>query len=79
MERKMTQNKIHITSKIHTAPKIRKNIAEEVLQAFRTYLASHPAAYFDGMDSIAESLYIQFTETNPVESKEVIVQAKMRL
>ena len=45
MERKMTQNKIHITSKIHTAPKIRKNIAEEVLQAFRTYLASHPAAY----------------------------------
>lgn len=56
---------------IHTAPKIHKDTAEEVLQAFRTYLASHPAAYFDGMDSIAEFLYVQFTETNSVESKEV--------
>lgn len=56
---------------IHTDPKIHKDTAEEGLQAFRTYLASHPVSYFDGIDSIAEFLYIQFTETNPVESKEV--------
>lgn len=65
------ERKEKIALQIHTIPQIHKDTAEEVLQAFRTYLASHPATYFDGMDSIVEFLYIQFTETNPVESKEV--------
>lgn len=65
------ERKEKTASQIHIAPQIHKDTAEEILQAFRTYLASHPAIYFNGMDSIAEFLYIQFTETNPVESKEV--------
>lgn len=50
---------------------VHKDTAEQVLDIFRIHLLTHPDRYFNGIDFIAEFLYFQYTETNPVENETV--------
>ena len=55
----MTGEKIYRSGIVHT------DTAEQVLDAFRTHISTHPPRFFGDIDSIAEFLYFQYTETNP--------------
>ena len=59
------KNKIYRSGIVHT------DTAEQVLDAFRTHFSTHPPRFFGDIDSIAEFLYFQYTETNPVENETV--------
>ena len=59
------KNNIYRSGIVHT------DTAEQVLDIFRTCLLTHPPRYFGDIDSIAEFLYFQYTETNPVANETV--------
>ena len=59
------------TNKIYRSGIVHTDTAEQILDIFRTHLLNHPPRYFGDIDSIAEFLYFQYTETNLVENETV--------
>lgn len=59
------------TNKIYRSGIVHSDTAEQILDIFRTHLLNHPPRYFGDIDSIAEFLYFQYTETNLVENETV--------
>lgn len=59
------------TNKIYQSGIVHTDTAEQILDIFRAHLSTHPPRYFGDIDSIAEFLYFQYTETNPVENETV--------
>lgn len=57
------------TNKIYRSGIVHTDTAEQILDIFRTHLLNHPPRYFGDIDSIAEFLYFQYTETNLVENE----------
>lgn len=49
---------------------IRKGHTVEVVENIKTYLQSHPANYYDDIDTLLDLIYHAYTEFNSVETPE---------